>query len=239
MNRYVVVSTNNNENYMFYAKYIEKAWNSLGWNLCVMVTSDVNVRDLELKNPETKVITLPDVEGLRKESIAQAGRLYAANYFEDKETLLMTSDIDLLPLSDYWNPNPDEVTVYGHDLTDYSYYPMGYTAMKTKLWRHFFSDMESDSQKYKDIAFAPDWEQWWNWDWRMLTDRLKDKEVTHIKRGRRLTGTFAYGRVDRGDSMQIPPNETLIDAHCENVNVRHPDKLNKFLELFESKYGKL
>lgn len=238
MKRYVVVSTNNNPDYIFYAPYVEKAWNSLGWNLCVMITADVNRDDLMLSNPETKIHALPDVPGMRKESIAQAGRLYASMLFDD-DILLMTSDIDLLPLSNYWEPVVDDITVYGHDLTDHTYYPMGYTAMISQKWRSIFGSMELDANEYKHLAFAPDWASWWNLDWQMLTDRLRGKMVTHIHRGRRSSGTYAYGRVDRGDGMQIPAGETLIDAHCENINVRHPDKINKFISLFESKYGKL
>lgn len=238
MNRYVVVSTNNNPDYIFYAPYIERAWNKLGWNLCVMVTEDVNPKDLKLSNISSLVFLLRDIEGVRKESIAQAGRLYASNHFNDS-ILLMTSDIDLLPLSDYWNPNPNEITVYGHDLTDYTYFPMGYTAMKASKWRELFNDIQKDAEEYAHLTKAPDWETWWNWDWRMLTDRLQNYPVVHKHRGRRLTGTYAYGRIDRGDSMQIPPNETLIDAHCENVNVMHPIKLNRFLEIFQAHYGKL
>lgn len=243
MKRYVVVSTNNNPDYMFYAPYIEKAWNTLGWDLCVMVTSDVNHADLKLSNPETKVFTLPDIEGLRKESIAQAGRLYAANYFRE-EVLLMTSDIDLLPLSNYWNPHPDNITVYGHDLTDYTYFPMGYTAMRQSKWRDFMvlggdpkREIAQDAERYKHLTASDNWENWWNWDWQMLTDRLKKYSITHIHRGRQPNG-FAYGRIDRGNSMAHVEGE-LIDAHCENNNVMHPIKLNRFLEIFESKYGKL
>lgn len=236
MKRYIVVSSNNNPDYLFYAPYLERAWNTLGWDLCVMVTSDVNHADLKLSNPETKVFTLPDIEGLRKESIAQAGRLYAANYFTE-DVLLMTSDMDLLPLSDYWHPKEYDATVYGHDLTDYTYYPMGYTAMKSTAWKLYFKDMEVDAKEYSSIAFAPDWESWWNWDWKMLTDRLSNTSVTHIHRGRQSNG-FAYGRIDRGNSMAHVEGE-LIDAHCENNNVQHPIKLNRFLEIFEAKYGKL
>jgi hypothetical protein len=82
-------------------------------------------------------------------------------------------------------------------------------------------------------AYSSEWHEWWNADWQILTDKLslfKD-QVKHIKRGRRENSSFAFGRVDRGDSMQIPDGQ-LVDAHCENNNVLHPDKLNKFLELF-------
>lgn len=240
MQKFVVVSSNNNPDYLFYLPYIEKAWNSYGWTLCVMVTDDVDVSKLVYNNLDTRIFKLPNIEGLRKESIAQAGRLYASNYFKE-EVLLMTSDMDLLPLSDYWEPSQEYPTVYGHDLTDYTYFPMGYTVMKSSLWKQLFFDMEADAKEYSHLAYAQDWESWWNWDWKMLTDRLKkyaeSNSVIMINRGRQSNG-FAYGRIDRGNSMAHVEGE-LIDAHCENNNVMHPIKLNRFLEIFENKYGKL
>jgi hypothetical protein len=247
--RYVVVSTNNNPDYYFYAKFLEKAWNSYGWNLCIMVTHDVDVNDLELSNKDTIVVRLPHIPELRIETVAQASRLYAANYLP-LDSLIMTSDMDLLPLSNYWDPNPEEITVYGHDLTDYSYYPMGYVAMTGEKWKEYLkcsyntsADMLRDASEVKvngvQIAYSDQWEQWWNFDWQLLTNRLKPVKIKFIERGRRLTGTYAYGRIDRGDGMKIPPGETLIDGHCENHNSMHPDKFNKFISLFESVHGKL
>lgn len=239
MNRYVVVSTNNNPDYIFYAPYIEKSWNELGWNLCIMITSDVIKEDLKLNNPETKVFVLPDVEGLRKESIAQAGRLYACSFLPS-DSLLMTSDIDLLPLSDYWHPKENEITIFGHDLTDYTYFPMGYVAMLCSTWGRYFNIelMGKDAEEYKYLTASDNWESWWNWDWQMLTDRFKtNPNIIHVTRGRQSNG-FAFGRIDRGNSMAHVEGE-LIDAHCENNNVKHPIKLNRFLEIFEKRYGKL
>lgn len=243
MKRYIVVSTNNNPDYYFYLPYIEKAWNSLGWEVVVCLTKDVDTHNLVKNNPDTIYLQLPDVECVRTESIAQAGRLYAANYLS-KDCYIMTSDMDLLPLSNYWNPNLDDVTVYGHDLTDFSYFPMGYTGMRAEDWRHFLkltgntqADMERDCNEYAYMVKSTEWEQWWNFDWRLLTDRLTHAKVVHKHRGRQANG-FAYGRIDRGNSMQMITGE-LIDAHCENHNVQHPDKLNKFITLFESVYGKL
>ena len=246
MERYIVVSTNNNPDYYGYLKYIKHAWNKLGWKLCVMITADVHPNDIHPDDvPADVVINLPDIPSLRTESIAQAGRLYAANHIDG---LLMTSDMDLLPLSNYWHPNENEITNYGHDLTDFSFYPMGYTAMSSDNWRNVMNltgsteaDMIRDSNA-PDLKYSPlakDWEEWWNWDWDLLTKRLHSHNVTKILRGRRAGSCFAYGRVDRGDSMQIPINEVLIDAHLENNNIKAPVKWDKFLSLFESVYGKI
>lgn len=245
MNKYVVVSTNNNPDYYVYAPYMEKAWNKLGWNLCVMITHDVDSRDLNLVNLDSIVIKLPEIPELRDATIAQAGRLYAANYLS-LDSLIMTSDMDLLPLTDYWQPSSEGITIFGHDLTDYTYYPMGYVAMRGHNWMNAMSltynthqDMLRDAKEFP-ICFSNAWEEWWNYDWTLLTKRLKPREsqITFVKRGRGHSG-YAYGRVDRGDGCQIPPGETLIDAHLENHNSRHPEKFSKFISLFESIYGKL
>lgn len=248
MKRYIVVSSNNNPDYYYYAPYIERAWNILGWDLCVMVTHDVDVNDLKLNNESTIVVRLPKVEGLRDATVAQAGRLYAANYLP-LDALIMTSDMDLLPLSNYWNPSIDNVTVYGHDLTWRTYFPMGYIAMSGDVWKSHMnltydtaSDMLRDANETK-IAFSEDWNEWWNFDWDLITKRLmpiKDN-ITFIDRGQvNIAGaTLAKGRVDRYNWTETLKQQEYIDAHLENNNVQHPDKLNKFLELFELTYGRL
>lgn len=244
MEKFIVVSTTDNPDYYSYAPFIEKAWSKYGWTLCVMVTHGMDIKKLQLK--DSFIIELPIMEGLRDATIAQAGRLYAANYLP-KDSLIMTSDMDLLPLSDYWHPKEDEITVFGHDLTDRTYIPMGYVAMPTEKWQEVMNltfdtkrDLLRDVLETK-IAFSDKWEEWWNVDWDLLTKRLVPYMgyINFKNRGRRLTGTYAYGRVDRGDGCKIPPNETLIDMHCENNNVRHPDKWNNFIKIFESLYGKL
>lgn len=98
-------------------------------------------------------------------------------------------------------------------------------------------ELERDAKEIGS-PYKSDWETWWNFDWQLLTKRLQGKEVTHVKRGRQPGSCYALGRVDRGQSMAIPQGQ-LIDAHLENNNVKHPEKLSKFLSLFESIYGKL
>lgn len=252
MKKYIVVSTSNNSDYFFYAPFIEKAWNSYGWDLCVMITSGVDVADLKLKNPNSVVVRMADIPGLREQTIAQASRLYAANFLPE-DALIMTSDMDLLPLSNYWNPSVEDVTVYGYDLTWRSFYPMGYIAMSGYNWKKYMNltgNTEAEllrDAKDETIPHSPlsnDWEQWWNFDWSLITQRLKpfEKDIKFIDRGQvQIAGaTLARGRVDRYNwQATLEGNPTLIDAHCENNNVQHPVKLEPFLKLFESIHGKL
>ena len=247
MQKIVVVSTNNNPDYMFYAPYVEYAWNKLGWTLAICITHDVNSRDIKTQNPDTYFIRLPDVEGIREQTIAQGGRLYAANYLPE-DCLIMTSDMDLIPLSDYWHPDSEKVTVYGHDLTWYSFFPMGYIAMTGANWKKYMQltgNTERDflrDAKETELAYAPDWESWWNFDWDLITKRLRPykKDLTLINRGQIdiAGGTLAKGRIDRfnWEATQNQP-EPFIDMHCENNNVQHPDKLEKFLKVWNKFYG--
>jgi len=246
MQKISVISANNNPDYLFYAPYQERAWNSLGWRLCIMITHDVNPLDLNIENPETIIVRLPEIPELRSATIAQAGRLYAANYLSE-DALIMTCDMDLIPLSDYWKPEPFDVTVYGHDLTWHSFYPMGYCAMSGKNWKKYMNltgltenDLVRDAKEV-ELAYMPDWEQWWNHDWTLLTKRLKPYAsiIKFNDRGQiNIAGaTLAKGRIDRHNWMETQNQpEPFIDMHCENNNVQHPVKLDPFLKVFNKFY---
>jgi len=244
MERIVIVSTNNNPDYYFYSPYIKKAWNSYGWKVCVLITDDVDPANVV----GDYVIKFPSFEGIRQETVAQASRLYAANFLPE-DALLMTSDMDLLPLSDYWHPDPNNITNFGFDLTDFTFFPMGYTAMTGANWKRIMNltgntqaDMLRDFND-ETVPHSPksdNWETWWNYDWSLLSRNLRkvESEVVKVLRGRRADSPFAFGRIDRGDSMKIIP-KPWIDAHCENNNVKHPVKLEPFLNLFNEVYGEL
>ena len=246
MKKYVVISTNNNPDYYIYASFMERAWSNFGWSLCVMITHDVDPLNLHLSNPDTIIVRLPEIPGLRDATVAQTGRLYAANYLP-MDALIMTCDMDLLPLKDYWKPEPGKVTIFGHDLTWRTYYPMGYIAMLgSDWWKYMNCTYDTAKDMLRDandtivngvkIAFSDKWEEWWNLDWQLVTNRLspfKD-QIVFIDRGQTKSG-LAYGRVDRGAwEPTIKECETteFIDAHLENFNTQHPDKMSKFLSLF-------
>lgn len=257
MRKVVVISSNNNPDYFHYAPYQEKAWNSLGWELCIMITHDVNPLDLNLRpylqhenKPPTSIVQLPHIPELKTGTIAQAGRLYAANYFSDDDVMLMTCDMDLIPLSDYWKPELFDVTIYGHDLTWHSFIPMGYIAMSTKNWRKYMGltgltaedmmrDAKSGVSNYN--PFSDKWEEYWDYDWSLVTNKLKPYKDTFkfIDRGQIniAGGTLAKGRIDRfnWEATQNQP-EPFIDCHCENNNVKHPVKLEPFLKVFNKFY---
>ena len=89
-----------------------------------------------------------------------------------------------------------------------------------------------------------DWEQWWNYDWSLITARLMPhkNKITFIERGQiDIAGaTLAKGRIDRYNWEETQKQSgTFIDMHCENVSTQHESKLPKFLKVFEKFYGKI
>jgi hypothetical protein len=244
MEKIVVVSSNNNPDYLFYLPYVEKAWAHFGWSLCVLVTNDVDTNALKNTLESTRIIKLPNITELRTETIAQVSRLYAANFLPD-DALIMTSDMDLIPLSDYWSPSLEDVTVYGYDLTDRTTYPMSYIAMSGASWKSHLRctgcitfDMLRDAREFERYAYNENWEMWWGYDQHLVTKRLgKLKDLgtlTLIDRGRiQIAGAnLAIGRVDRYNWIETQKQSSFIDAHCHNNNVEHEDKLIPFLELY-------
>lgn len=238
MKKIVVVSTNNNPQYKFFVPIVEWMWNKLGWDVCTLIhvgATDGNTPSMPLDvnrhNSDNWYgnlrLLIPVVPGLRSETIAQASRLYAASRLPD-DALIMTSDMDMLPLGDHWKPNPDNITVYGHDLTWHSYFPMCYIAMTGAKWKQVMNltgdipgDMLRDA-KETGMPFSNDWEQWWNHDWHLITERLKasGEKITHIERGQvDYFGktSLAKGRVDRFDwphAWDWALDKELIDCHC-------------------------
>lgn len=151
----------------------------------------------------------------RPATIAQISRLYAGSLLMDD--IVMTGDIDLIPLSDYWHPDPSKKTVYGFDLTGYKEYPICFIAMSPFEW-HEVMDVIRDVVENKinhDLHRMPnaksdDFYKWWGVDQQLITERLKPYNPTIIERGKNANG-LAYGRVDRSGWSLAHPQ--LIDAH--------------------------
>lgn len=226
MNRYVVISSNNHPDYEFYVPIAKWAWKQFGWETICLHPFILN--------------------GYREETITQVIRLYAANYLKG-DTMMMTSDADMIPLSDYWNPNPDSITCYGHDLTGYVHQPMCYIAMMASNWRRvmnltgdMYQDMKRDLAESK--AGSKVWSEWWQVDQDIITDRLSqvsqngNVKVVKVDRGIEPGDHLPFGRLDRA-GMKYP--ETPIDFHAPKNPQLWRHKINEAMLLaFGVKYEK-
>lgn len=247
--RIAILSTNNNPDYFFYAPITEWCWNKLGWDVALFKTHDVEER--LLRNPNSRVYSIPNIEGVRTGTQAQVVRHFVANVF-DPDCYLMVQDIDLLPLKE-WNPDLTKNTIYGWELTGRSFIPVHYTGMMRDIWmevmgctRDLKSDMERE-MKANGRAYQEKWEDYWDADWDILTQKVlaNKSKFTFIDRGMVQFSQYqtAKGRIDRinlgPEGYKLTMNQEWIDLHAENHNPTAPHKWAAIRGILEKRYGTL
>ena len=258
MKRIAVLSTNGNPDYAFYLPIVTWLWNKFGWEVAVFYTSDAKQMITDW-NAKSTVYTyqIPDIDGVRTGSLAQVVRHFVSNVLP-KDAYTMVQDIDLLPLKPY-EPDLEKMTIWGWDLTGYSFIPVHYTGMRGDKWYEFMGctgDLKADMEremKANGRAYQEKWEDYWDADWDILTQKvLKNKDkFTFIDRGMVTLGQHATpkGRVDRYSivvgkdgsySWGVTLNQPdLIDAHCENHNPSSPEKWANIRALLVQVFGEI
>lgn len=246
MKRYIVLSVNDNVDYLYFTPLTCWAWRQFGWEPIVFYqggNSDVlnlvshNINNFGYLNWRQII----KHDGYRSDTITQISRLYGGacvpcapvDYF-------MTGDIDMLPLSDYWKPDFKEVTVWGHDLTGFGHYPICYIGMNSWEWRHVMNVWNSDYNEYikRDLdtlpqAKDPDFYKYWFSDQDLITARLNEygkEKIKFVNRGQGTHG-FARGRVDRGSGGWVLNQPELIDAHLMQQTHHSQEKIDKLMQL--------
>lgn len=245
MKKYIVLSVNDNPDYLYFTPLVCWAWEKLGWWPIVFFHGkkdgpivDYTFRFTFEEWDGSFVSTVNAIDGYRSDTITQVSRLYAACV---QDGYLMTGDIDMIPLSDYWNPKENEITVYGHDLTGYGHYPICYIGMDSKKWVEVMGLSSPDYNKLikRDLdtlpqAKDPDFYKYWFSDQDLITKRLKETQfpVTTINRGQYPNG-YAKGRVDRG--AWTLDHKEFIDAHLfhQMYHKGREDKFEKTMDLLE------
>ncbi len=228
MKKYAVFSFNSNTDYSVYAPLCAWAWDRLGWEPMAFYHNggfhpkeqEKELFDLITDTFPFKIWYLGSIPGYRSDTLSQISRLYGACDYDLKpDDYLMTADVDMIPLSDYWKHNPEVITVWGHDLTDYTEIPICYIGMKAGKWVEVMGLSEGPNESIKrDLLTIPnahesvEWEKRWSVDQQLITQRLRETtfQIDHVKRGKYPNG-YAVGRIDRGSwSLE---HEQLIDAH--------------------------
>lgn len=221
MKRYVVISHNDNPDYEFYIPIVKWAWQVCGWGVLAI-----------------KPFPLPPYDEV---TITQCVRLYAGILKAiEKDDILMTSDADMIPLADYWQPKMYDITTYGKDLTDY-HFPMCYIAMTKRKWGQVMNLNSKDikelmSRDLKDTsALSEDPTKKWVVDQDIITERLKNFDRIDISRGTDRKTSYPLGRVDRSTNCKIPEGP-LIDFHAPRKGWEHGETIKNVLKLAFGSY---
>lgn len=253
MKKYIVLSVNSNVDYLYFLPLTMWAWRKFGWEPIVFYQQSpyklhseewhrlAGLEQLTLDmegNDNFRPYKIKLQEGYRSDTITQISRLYGACIADEPDALLMSGDIDMIPLSDYWKPESDKVTVYGHDLTGYGHYPICYIAMNSAKWVEVMNltNFDYDAHIKRDLDALPqakdqDFYKYWFSDQDLITSRLNEygkEKITFVNRGQYSNG-FAAGRVDRG-SWSLDHKE-FIDAHLMQQTHHSQEKIQKLMEL--------
>lgn len=261
MKKYVVLSVNDNQDYLYYLPMTLWSWRKIGWEPIVFYhrkdrtpehkNSDLaGMEALQLDTPGNEIFHpffLDSIEGYRSDTITQTSRLYGAclKSIQDDD-YIMTGDIDMLALSDAWHFNPDVVTIWNHDLTDYTEFPICYLGAPKKVWREV---MNIDSSDYnallkRDLDATPnakslDFYKYWSVDQQIATDRFKAYKghKDFIYRGK-LSSGYARYRVDRGSwtlehdqFIDCHMHRDLFKAFYPDPNPQHVEKWNQTITM--------
>lgn len=227
--RKVILSTNWNPDYLYYTPLVVWAWRKIGWEPVIFYEGEKTLSlGLVIDITGIQIAQLSPQEGYRSDTITQVSRLYGACVADG---YLMTSDIDMIPLSDYWKYDESEITIWGHDLTGFTHYPICYIGMDSKRWVEVmgitslswdgstqFPTGDYDAMIKRDLdtlpqAKDPDFYKYWFSDQDLITNRIDQTEFPkrHFYRGQ-LPNGFAAGRVDRGAWSLDHPE--FIDCHA-------------------------
>lgn len=217
MTKKIVLSVNWNPDYLYYLPICAWAWRKIGWEPVVFYHGPISgLTVFTFETAGVEMIKLSDIDGYRSDTITQVSRLYAAC---TEEGYLMTGDIDMIPLSDYWKYDESDITIWGHDLTGYKHYPICYIGMTHQRWVEVMglSSSNYDALIKRDLdtlpqAKDPDFYKYWFSDQDLITTKIDQTEFkkTIINRGQYANG-YAKGRIDRGSWSLL--HDQFIDCH--------------------------
>ena len=220
-----------------YLPIVTHAWNQLGWSvICFYRGNETEFPKIEKPN---QIIQINESSIYREATIVQVSRLFGGCLNFNDDDYLLTSDVDMLPCSDYWKPNYDEISVYGYDLTDFTEFPICYIGMQAKLWREVMNVSKGDNvvemiNSLLDCcpnAKSEDFYEWWGVDQQEITKILKQRAVQHYPRGK--SGDYAIGRVDRGNWIATLNQSQFVDCHLPRP-AKSETSINQVQELLNN-----
>lgn len=232
----IVISTDSNPEYSFYMPLTSLLWRKAGWNVIAIYINDGRQKQagyLSQRQTVADGVTILNIDYQNyvdmfalPSTLAQVVRLYAPVRRDNLEEYIMMGDVDMIPLSSYFNRDFNAVNVFGYDLTDYTQVPMCYVGMTAHNWREMmgykgytiFNAIRGMESKYQEKAKSSLWGKCWDTDQAILTDKVMQFKETHavnfITRTKNEKG-LAVGRVDRADwNYDIGKQDgQYIDSH--------------------------
>lgn len=209
MNKYCVLSTDNNPDYYRLLPLACHSWRKIGYEPVIIF---VNVPDEIMHTildacPAAYRTVLGPHEGTKDSTIAQVQRLFEWMKMAPDD-IMITSDADMVIAKDIFNCN-DGFTNYGFDLTGRSELPICYNIATAAKWRELMGEFHIPEKAYSER-----WEDYWSVDQQLLTQRAREygmEKITFVDRGNNGYRGLPTGRWDRFAFEQVPAE--IIDVH--------------------------
>jgi hypothetical protein len=248
MKKYVSLAVNDNPKYMYYIPLVTWAWQKFGWE-CHISYCPENTQDRIITPLESLVFGYHKCYMVKPtgktETTAQISRLFAwadiRAYEWDalksgSQFYMLTSDADMLPLSNIWEPIDGSITCYGRDLTDF-HYPICYIGMDDILW-DIVTETDGDYADDKVKNALNGRQIKWTADQDFITEKLLKhrNDIVHIDRGTDKRTGYPRGRVDRSNWRL--DHEQLIDCHMPHDILTNDKSFHKVMELLHLNWPK-
>jgi hypothetical protein len=236
VNKYAIISTDNNPSYLFLTPITSLCWKKVGYNPIVLHIENDEEKELSclVKEYESifdyRIKKIKKVEGYRSCNIAQISRLFASvDPAFSEDDYLLTSDMDMLPFSSSWFSQQDwtkNIHIFDAEELAYQRHKVCYIGMNKKKWGELFNLKEKCINKQlseflnSSLSKNSDWDTGWNLDELYLYEHLvKNGDYLHnsqmIERGQNQYG-LRNGRIDRGlwkNTLMQYISSQAIDIH--------------------------
>lgn len=228
----VVIATDDNEVYSFFIPLTAIMWKRIAdfVPLILLVGTEEHwnsQRKTKLAIDRAREIGadirfINQIEGVNNANTAQLSRIYASSLDLAPDTYVMTSDMDMWPLSNGWfNRQYNELNIFFANAMSHSRYPICYIGANVKVWREIMHLEQGDISEAikKQLLAGPgipaDSTTMWYYDEVLLTLRIKEwsgyQSRTNLMD--RAMRALPVGRVDRFSWVFHGKDDRLIDAH--------------------------
>jgi hypothetical protein len=213
MNKYVILSTDNNPDYYSLLPLVCHSWQKIGYTpVIIFVNVPHNTWQIIIDAcPDAKSQVYYSEDGVKDSTVAQLRRLFMGVHTPNPDDIIMTADADMVIARDIFthDVSQGQIVSYGFDLTGRSEIPICYVKATAAKWRELMGEFTIPEKAYSER-----WEDFWSVDQQLLTQRAREygmEKITFIDRGNQNKHGLPTGRWDRFDISNIP--DTIIDVH--------------------------
>ena len=213
--KYVTVGCNAHPAYAFYLPIINKIWANFGFTLMPLLTGSWTDNWAKYVISQLSNVKYIEAGGWDTGRVAQVARLFAFENLEYQDQL-MTSDVDMIPLSKIWFNQSlnDKLNLYFSNAYNHTKYAMCYIEASKEIWGQIINEPFD-----KVMGRA----NHWGFDEEYMGTKIHAWEgdrsnCNYIQRTHRPGAPCPDGRIDRScwtNSLRFKDRwiNSLIDCH--------------------------